>query len=109
MTEQDTKLLVESLAERAALADRNKLQPMLGVVVEIGTGEYDGMVRVRREPHEPEDVGRGFYYVVGNPPALDDAVWCMSNFATGFVFGDFVGAGYETISEGGSAAPAQAH
>ena len=81
------------------------MQPMLGVVVEVGAGAEEGMVRVRREPHEPTDPGRGFYYCVGAVPPVDTEVWCMANFATGIVFGDFsaaASAGYDTISEDGT-------
>ena len=48
------------------------------------------MVRIRRDPHEPTDVGRPFYFCVGKVPVVGTPVWAMGNHATGFVFGDFV-------------------
>lgn len=99
--------MLERISEEAKTAQRNKLQPILGVVTEIGTGEFDGMVRVRREPHEPTDAGRGFYYVVGSVPPLGAQVWCHANHATGFVYGDFVTSAYQTIADSATPRPQQ--
>ena len=113
MTIQDDRQLVENITEQAKIADRNKLQPMLGIVVEVGVGANLGMVRVRRTPHELTDVGRPFYYVIGAVPAVDTEVWCQANFATGFVFGDFLNPedipdpGILEVADSGTARPRQ--
>ncbi len=102
MNQQETRILVENITEEAAVRDRNKLAPLLGVVVEVGAGANAGMVRIRREPHEPTDVGRPFYFCVGVVPIVGTPVWCMANFATGFVFGDFVDKAYATLQKAGT-------
>jgi hypothetical protein len=89
MTPQDIRQTVTNVVEEAKLADRNKLTAMKGIVTEIGTAENDGMVRMRRFPHEePGSPERPMYYCVGAVPAEGSEVWAMANFATGFVFGD---------------------
>jgi hypothetical protein len=89
MTPQDIRQTVTNVVEEAKLADRNKMVPMMGIVTEHGTGEYEGMVRIRRTPHEPEGAPeRPFYFVFGNVPDIDAQVFAMANFATGIVRGD---------------------
>jgi hypothetical protein len=104
MSSEADRQLVESLAERAALGDRNKMQPMMAIVTEHGTGDFAGMVRVRRTPHEPPgSPERPFYYVFGDVPDVGAEVFAMSNFATGVVNGEATaGGGYDTIAEGGT-------
>jgi hypothetical protein len=101
MNTQEQRILLERVVEEAKASSRNRLQPMKAIVVEIGAGLYDGMVRVRRHPHEPTDVGRPFYYVVGAVPPVDAEVWCHANFATGFVYGDFISDAVATAEEKG--------
>lgn len=108
MTIQSDRQLVEHLTDQARIADRNKLSPMLGIVVEVGAGATAGMVRIRRHPHEPTDVGRPFYYCVGIVPSLGATVWCHANFATGFVYGDFIeDAGVTQVADSGTVRPSQ--
>ncbi|HET9867874.1 MAG TPA: hypothetical protein VFQ06_11320 [Nitrospira sp.] len=103
MSTEGDRQFVEAMFERAALGDRNKMQPMRAIVTEHGTGDYDGMVRVRRTPHEPPgSPERPFYYVFGEVPAVGAEVFAMSNHATGVVNGVASAGGYQTIAEGGT-------
>jgi hypothetical protein len=99
------------LADRRILdAFKREIAPMLrqkpelfkATVVEVGSGITAGQARVIRTGAETEDVGRGFYAVIGETPAVDDVLYAIGNFAGGYVFnaaGGGVAAAYSTILE----------
>jgi hypothetical protein len=100
---QEQRILLDRIAEEAKGRERNKMIPFKGIVIEHGAGAYDGMVRVRRTPHEPPgSPERPFYFVFGEVPAIDAEVFVMANFATGVVKGEMPtpeAGGYDTPQE----------
>ncbi len=103
MNQTEQRILLDRVAEDAKVRERNKMVPIKAIVTEHGSGDFDGMVRVRRFPHEPAgSPERPFYFVFGEVPAIGAEVFAMANFATGVVKGDLPaggGGGYDTPEE----------
>jgi hypothetical protein len=94
--------MMEAFKREIAPMLRQKPELFKATVVEIGSGLTAGQARVIRTGAETDDVGRGFYAVIGDEPAVEDVLYAIGNFAGGYVFnpaGGGVAAAYSTILE----------